>query len=351
MKTHAHRLGLLCAELFLHHLGIDPTHGPELGDLFKEIGLRDEEKREPRRKVVHVDADARHVLHEGLRVRQGKSDLVQRTAPGFRDVIAADIDGVVASHVARAIHDGVTHDAHARADRVDPLLLGRVLLQDVVLNGAGEFIEVVALLLRQRHVHRQQDPGARVDRHGDADLFEVYPLEERLHVVEHVDRHALAADLAPAHAVVGVVAHKGRHVEVHRQTGLPLPDQVLEALVGLGARAETGDLSHGPGPPAVHGRVGAAGERVASGQPDLLPGRVGNVRRRVDAFYGEPRAAEVLVLLLRHALQKAGQLVAFPIGDVVLYLPDDALLYQAGEFLAVELRVWGVHAAPFGSWG
>ena len=38
------------------------------------------------------------------------------------------------------------------------------------------------------------------------------------------DGHTFAAYLAPAHAVVGVVTHQGWHIEIHRQTGLPLPD-------------------------------------------------------------------------------------------------------------------------------
>ena len=39
------------------------------------------------------------------------------------------------------------------------------------------------------------------------------PCEQRLHVVERVDRDALAADLAQRLRVVGVVAHQRRHVE------------------------------------------------------------------------------------------------------------------------------------------
>ena len=123
----------------------------------------------------------------------------------------------------RAIHDRVAHDTHRRPDRVDPLLLGHVLLEDVGLNRAGELVEVEAAVLGQRDVHREQDPRGRVDRHRHGDLLEIDALEERLHIVEHVDRHAFAADLAEPSRVVGVVAHQGRHVEVHREPGLPWP--------------------------------------------------------------------------------------------------------------------------------
>ena len=43
------------------------------------------------------------------------------------------------------------------------------------------------------------------------------PREQRAHVLERVDRDALAADLAEAARVVGVVAHQRGHVERRRQ--------------------------------------------------------------------------------------------------------------------------------------
>ena len=89
-------------------------------------------------------------------------------------------------------------------------------------------------------------------------LLEVDAVEEMLHVGERVDRDALAAHLAFAHRMVAVVAHQRRHVEVGRQPGLALADQVFEAPVRVLGRAETGDLAHRPEPPAIHRRVGTA---------------------------------------------------------------------------------------------
>src|SRR4028118_779035 len=52
----------------------------------------------------------------------------------------------------------------------------------------------------------------RVDRHGDADLAEVDPAEQRLHVVDGVHRDALAPDLAerPGGARAGAHARRQR---------------------------------------------------------------------------------------------------------------------------------------------
>ena len=57
-----------------------------------------------------------------------------------------------------------------------------------------------ALLLGRDHVEGEHDRGRRVDRHRGRDLAHGDAVEERLHVVERVDRHALAPDLALASA-------------------------------------------------------------------------------------------------------------------------------------------------------
>ena len=60
---------------------------------------------------------------------------------------------------------------------------------------------------------------------------------------------ALAPDLASERGVVGVVAHQRGHVERGREAGLAVLEQVVEALVGLLAGAEAGELAHRPQPP------------------------------------------------------------------------------------------------------
>ena len=96
---------------------------------------------------------------------------------------------------------------------------------------------------------------------------EIDPGEQRLHVVQRVDRHALAADLAQRARVVGVVAHQARHVERRRQPGLAVIEQIAEALVGLLRRPEPRELPHRPQPPPIHARVHPARERNSPGSP------------------------------------------------------------------------------------
>ena len=122
-----------------------------------------------------------------------------------------------------------------------------------------------ALLLADRDVEREQDRRGRVDRHRGRDVVERDPAEQRLHVLERVDRDPLAADLAQRALVVGVVAHQRRHVEGGREPGLAVVEQVAEALVRLGRGAEAGELAHRPELAAVHRRIDAARERVDAG--------------------------------------------------------------------------------------
>ena len=110
------------------------------------------------------------------------------------------------------------------------------------------------------------------------------PSKSMLDVGEGVDGDALAADLAFGERVVGVVAHQRRHVEVGRQSGLALGDQVLEALVRVLGGAEAGDLAHRPQPAPIHRRVRSARERVLAGQADVGERRIGRVERGVDAL-------------------------------------------------------------------
>ena len=110
-------------------------------------------------------------------------------------------------------------------------------------------------------VEREQDRRGRVDRHRRRHLAERNPGEERLHVVERVDRHTLAPDLAQRAGMIRVVAHQRRHVERRREARLTVLEQVAEPLVRLRRRAEARELPHRPQPAPVHRRIHAAGER------------------------------------------------------------------------------------------
>ena len=180
------------------------------------------------------------------------------------------------------------------------------------MNRPGELVEIQPAILRHRDVHRQEDPGRRVDGHRHADVLEVDAVEEPIHVLEQVDGDTLPPYLPTARRMVGVVAHQRRHVEVDGQTGLTLRDQIPEPLVGLIRRPEPCDLTHRPDSTPIHGGVRAPGERVPARQTDIFKWNVGDVRGRVHPLDGPTRAGQVAVLGLRAPLEEVGELTGLP---------------------------------------
>ena len=148
--------------------------------------------------------------------------------------------------------------------------LGNVFLENVVLDGARQVIEIVSPLLRQGDVHGVENPGGRIDGHGYRDLGQINIVEQLLHVGKGVDGNAFSAHLTLAHGMAGVVTHKRRHIEVDGQTGLALGDQVLEATVGFPCRTKAGNLAHGPVPAPIHGGVWPPRKRVLPRETNIL---------------------------------------------------------------------------------
>ena len=218
------------------------------------------ESRSPNCAGIEAGRAGRAHVFEG--VGEGEPDLLGRRRSRLADVVARDRDRVPARHVLRAIGDDVGDEAQGRTGRVDVGAARHVLLEDVVLDGAGERVLRDAAPPRHRDVEREQDGRGRVDGHGGRDALERDPVEEDLHVLEAVDGHAHAADLAHGLGIVGVVADLGREVEGDGEAGRAALEQVAVAPVGLGRGAEPRVLAHRPELAAVAAGVEAAGERV-----------------------------------------------------------------------------------------
>ena len=280
-----------------HGVGPDAAGRPELGRLLEQGRPGHEEEGQPGRERVHGQPGVHRRLHVGDGVGQGEGDLLDGGRPGLGHVVAGDGDGVEAGQVLGAVGEQVGGDPQRRRRRVDVGAAGDVLLEHVVLDRAGEGGRVDPLLLPDELVEEQQAGRRGVDGHGGGDLVEGDALEQPPHVGQRVDRHPDLADLAGGHRVVGVVAHLGGQVEGDAEAGLAVVEQVAEAGVGLGGRPEAGVLAHRPGPAPVHGRVDAAGERVAPRLPQgglgveagEVGGPVGHLDR--DARFGVPLVA------------------------------------------------------------
>ena len=220
-----------------------------------------------------------HGVAVGDAVGERERHLLNRVGAGVAEVRAGHRDRVEPRHLGRAELDGVGDQPQRRLRRPDPGAARRVLLEDVVLDGAGQLLARHALLLGGRDVERQQDRRGAVDREAGADLVQRDAVEQDLGVGQRVDGDADPADLLAVLGVVGVVAALRRQVERDRQPGAALVQQVAVATVGLLGGAEARILAERPQLAAVAAREVAAGERIRRrARAGRRPGRP--VRRR-----------------------------------------------------------------------
>ena len=281
------------AEAVAHDVRPQPPRRAELGDLLEKVVVAVEEERKALSQTVDVEPGVDGGLHVGDGVGKREGDLLRGCRPGFADVVPADRDRVPLRQFTLAEREDVGDDPQRRGWRVDVGPAREVLLQDVVLDRAAQRRQRDGLAPRDRCVERQQDDRRRVDGHRRRHAVERNAVEQFRHVLDRVDGHADAADLASCQRVVGVVTHLRRQIEGDAQAVDPLRQQVSIALVGLGCRRKPGVLPHGPQPAAIHRRLDAAGEGECAG---LAQGGVRRPVRQVVRRIERPVASHERIL-------------------------------------------------------
>ncbi len=263
----------------LHDLPPQHARGAHLGDLQIEVHADAPEEAQAPGELIHVQSLGQRGLHVLLAVGQGEGQFQRLVGAGFLHVVAGNADRVELGHLVRRVLDDVADDAHRRLRRVDVGVADHELLEDVVLDGAAQLVLRHALFLGGHHVAGQHRQHRAVHRHRDADLLQRNAVEQNLHVLDRVDRHAGLADVAGHPRVVRVIAAMGGQIEGHRHA-LAAGRQVapVEGVRFLGGR-ETGVLANGPRPHRVHRRLRAAQVRRQAGQGvdvgqslDIAPG-------------------------------------------------------------------------------
>ncbi len=136
----------------------DPTGSPELADLLEEVEMGVEEEGEPWHELVEVEPSSQTSLHVGKTICKGERQLLGGGSTGFPDVIAGDGDGVPLRHLPGAEVDHVDNEPQVWLGREDPLFLGDVLLENVVLQSAPECRATRHPVPRQRRAGRRTAP-------------------------------------------------------------------------------------------------------------------------------------------------------------------------------------------------
>ena len=187
-----------------------------------------------------------------LAVGDGEGQLLHRRRPGLVHVIAGDRNAVEFRHVGAGIGDDVRHDPHRWFGRIDIGVADHELLEDVVLDGPVELLGGNALLLPGDDEEGQDRDHRAVHRHRNRHLIERNAVEQDLHVLDRVDRHAGLADIADHARVIAVIAAVRGEIEGDRQALLPGSEiAAVEGVRFLGGR-ETRILPDRPGPPGIH---------------------------------------------------------------------------------------------------
>jgi len=175
--------------------------------------VRVEEVGEARGEGVDVHASDEAGLDIFHAVAEGEGEFLGCGGAGFADVVAGDGDGVPFGEVLGLELDGVYDEFDGCFGRVDELVLGVELFEDVVLECASEGVPGDVALFGHCEVHCPDDACGAVDCLGDGDGVDGDVFVEAVHVFDGVDGDAALADFADREHVVGVASHKGGEVE------------------------------------------------------------------------------------------------------------------------------------------
>src|SRR5205085_6619423 len=119
--------------------------------------------RQPFAKTIGGKTGIDRRLAVGDPVRERERELLHRRRTRLTDVVPGDRDRVEPRKPFLAVREEVGRDPH-RGPRREYVVPARdVLLEDVVLDGAAEFVAADALLLRYELVEQEQKRRGRVD--------------------------------------------------------------------------------------------------------------------------------------------------------------------------------------------
>ena len=204
----------------LHQLRPQQPRGAQFGDLHEIVHADRPEERQPRREAVDGEpgAEARAHIFDAVGKRIGEFQVLRRA--GLLHVIAGNRNRIEFRHVLRGKRKDIGNDPQRRSRRVDISIADHELLEDVVLDGAGEFFRRHALLFGRDDKERQHRQHGAVHGHRHRHLVERNAGEQRAHVVDRVDRDARHADVAAHARMVAVIATVGGKIERNRQAFL-----------------------------------------------------------------------------------------------------------------------------------
>jgi hypothetical protein len=148
-------------------------------------------------------------------------DLLGSRSASFANVIPGDRNRVPGRQHTAAIVEGIDDQPHRRFRREDVGASRRVLLKDVVLDGAAQLGRIGSPLLRHDLVEQEQERCGGVDGHRRGNGCLIDAIEEDAHVIQGRDRHTGATNLTQGARIVGIEPELRRQIEGHAEPRLP----------------------------------------------------------------------------------------------------------------------------------
>ena len=204
---------------------------------------------------VHTRADVLQTVSQGV----GQLDVGGGAC--LLHVVAGDGDRVELRHLLRGELKDVGDDLHRELGRIDVRVTYHELLEDIVLNSTGHFLELRTLLQTCVDIERQDRQHGAVHGHGHGHLVQWNTVEQHFHILYRADTYTGLTHITHYALVVSVVATVRRQVESYGQTLLTRCQVTAVEGVGLGSGREACVLTNGPGTQRIHGAVRATKER------------------------------------------------------------------------------------------
>ena len=183
VRTQRQRFRVLGVEL-LHDPGPEHTGCTHLGDLHEIVHRDAPEERQTRSEGVDIHAGVHTCAEIFQTVGQRVCQLDVGGSAGLLHMVTGDRDGVELGHVFRGVLEDICDDLHRERRRVDVGVAHHELLEDIVLDGTGHFLELGALFETGVDVECQDGQHGTVHGHRHRHLVQGDAVEEYLHVLD-----------------------------------------------------------------------------------------------------------------------------------------------------------------------
>ena len=253
-----HQAACLLRLKLLHDARPQHPRRPQLRRFHKEIHANGEKERQAACEIIHIHAPRNRRAHIFPPIGQRKGQLLHKVRPGLLHVIARDRDRVELGHLRAGKLDDIRNDPHRGFGRIDIGVAHHELFQNVILNGPRKGRARHALLFAGHDEIGEDRDHRAIHRHRHADLVQRNPVEQDLHILNAINRHARLANIAHHARVVRVIAPVRCQIEGHRNALLPRRQRLAVKRVGFLRRREAGILPDRPRTARIHRRLHAA---------------------------------------------------------------------------------------------